>query len=291
MAMLGDLSDFSLPDILQMFERAEKTGQLSIWSPLGIYRIWFHQGRIISAIAPDEQHKLKQLLNDHASINPSILTSLSATSPLSEPLGNLLRKRELITPASLAQVFRLQIKAGLYALFALKSGQFRFAANVPLPYEEMTGLSKGALEVAMEGLRQMEVLDQAAQELPQHDSTFIRLATELPLLKLSSLEWSIWDCISPDKSLQKIALQVGADVLEVRKVCLRLMQIGLIEEVTSVTISVEAPTAAPAENLHPQRWSLPSASTHPQADTADLAKTAINPGLLNRLASVLKAIR
>lgn len=291
MAMLGDLSDFPLPDILQMFERAEKTGQLSIWSPLGIYRIWFHQGRIISAIAPDAQYQLKQLLCTHASIEPSILTSFSSASPLSEPVGNLLRKRELITPAHLAQIFRLQIKAGLYTLFALKSGQFRFAANVPLPYEEMTGLSKGALEAAMEGLRQVEELDQQEKELPSPDSTFIRLATELPLLKLSNLEWSTWDCISPDKSLQKIALQMNADVLEVRKVCLRLMQIGLIEEVTSATISTEAPAAPSARTLRHHGWSLPSASKQPQTDTADLAKTTINPSLLNRLASVLKAIR
>ncbi len=60
MAMLGDLSEFSLSDILQMFERAAKTGQLSIWAPTGIHRIWFYQGRVITALSPDKQKHLRR---------------------------------------------------------------------------------------------------------------------------------------------------------------------------------------------------------------------------------------
>ena len=42
MAIVGDLQEFSLPDLLQLIEKGSKTGQLSVWAPNGIYKIWFY---------------------------------------------------------------------------------------------------------------------------------------------------------------------------------------------------------------------------------------------------------
>jgi len=64
MSMLGNLTEFALPDIFQMFERSGKTGRLSIWALTGRYRIFFYQGRIIAAMPPESQYALKQILID-----------------------------------------------------------------------------------------------------------------------------------------------------------------------------------------------------------------------------------
>jgi hypothetical protein len=50
MAMLGDLQEFSLGDLLHLMEKGKKSGQLSVWAPNGIYRIWLYQGRVIAAL-------------------------------------------------------------------------------------------------------------------------------------------------------------------------------------------------------------------------------------------------
>lgn len=298
MAMLGDLSEFSLPDILQMFERAAKTGQLSIWAPTGIYRVWFYQGRIIAPLSPDKQHHLKQLLVDCQVIDQQTVLQLNALFPLNEPVGSYLRKQELISPSQLATVFRQQLKTGLYSLFALKVGQFRFAANVPLPYDEMTGMSKGGMDAAMEGLRQVDSLTQTHKDLPQPDSALVKTATELPLLKLSGLEWGIWERVSPEIQVRVIAQQLQTDLLEVRKACLRLVQVGLVEEIPMVLttpLSRVSVSTSPSEKLTREPSGSRKIGTIPQeiSRTAqtESKKSSINTTLLGRLTTVLKAMR
>lgn len=292
MAMLGDLSEFSLPDILQMFERAAKTGQLSIWAPTGIHRIWFYQGRVITALTPDKQQYLRQLLIDCQAIDSQTALHLSTFCQLNEPLGSYLRKQSLTSPAQLAIVFRQQLKTGLYSLFALKSGQFRFAANVPLPYDEMTGMSKGGMDAAMEGLRQFESLEQNLKDLPQPDSTLVKMASELPLLKLSSLEWGIWERIGAENPVRVIAQQLRVDLLDVRKACLRLIQVGLIEEIpvslATPPIAVSVPSRRELKSEKLARETFQKASKESEIAAT---KAPVNATLLSRLTTVLKAMR
>jgi signal recognition particle receptor subunit beta len=141
MAMVGDLQEFSLCDLLHLIERGRKTGQLSIWAPNGIYRIWFYQGRVVTAIPPQPEHSLENLLANSRGVRGQDVAR-STPHPLNEPLGHCLQRQGLITPAALAKLFRHQLQTGLYSLFALESGQFSFLPNVPMPYREMTGLSK-----------------------------------------------------------------------------------------------------------------------------------------------------
>jgi Domain of unknown function (DUF4388) len=285
MAMIGDLGEFSLPDILQMFERASKTGQLSIWSPTGIHRVWFYQGRVITALLPEEKQQLRKLLIDCRAIDQNTALRLKILHSLEEPLGNYLKKQNLISAAQLATVFRQQLKIGLYSLFALQEGQFRFAANVPAPYDEMTGMSKGGMDAAMEGLRKVEFLEQFQKDLPQPDSTLVKTTSELPLVKLSGLEWGIWERIGSQIPIRAISEQLQADLLEVRQACLRLIQVGLVEENTASLISAPLPiskTVSPT-NLHPQETIKDSAEVS--------APPAVSTTLLSRLTSLLKARR
>jgi Domain of unknown function (DUF4388) len=292
MAMLGNLSEFSLPDILQMFERSGKTGQLSVWAPTGIYRVWFYQGRVIASISPESQHRLKQLLVDCQAIDGEMALHLDTLTPLNEPLGSYLRKQSLIAPPQLAMVFRQQLKLGLYDLFSLQSGQFRFGANVPLPYEEMTGISKGSMEAAMEGLRQVESLAQNLKDLPQPDSTLIKMASELPLLKLSSLEWGIWERISVDNPVRAIAQQLQTDLLEVRKACLRLIQVGLLEEIPASLANAPSAASLPSPRALALDQSAKSiAQKTSKGSETEAKKPPINMTLLSRLTTVLKAMR
>jgi Domain of unknown function (DUF4388) len=285
MAMLGDLGEFSLPDILQMFESAAKTGQLSIWAPTGIFRIWFYQGRVITALTPEKPQQLRQLLIDAQAIDQRTALQLKVLYQLEEPLGNYLKKQSLISSAQLATVFRQQLKIGLYHLFTLKEGQFRFAANVPLPYDEMTGMSKGGMDAAMEGLRNLESFEHFKKDLPQPDSTLLKTTSELPLVKLSSLEWGIWERISSRMPVRAIAEQLQTDLLQVRQASLRLIQVGLVEEIpASLGSGLDSKSGS-------TKKTTPHLQETPKVSATESAPYAVSTTLLSRLASVLKARR
>ncbi|MDX2270949.1 MAG: DUF4388 domain-containing protein [Cyanobacteriota bacterium] len=284
MAMVGDLQEFSLPDLLQLIERGSKTGQLSVWAPNGIYRIWFYQGRIIAAVPPEKEHHLEQLLANSGFSSDRVVAKLASLCPLNEPLGICLQRQDLIAPPALAKLFRQQLRMGLYSLFSLEGGQFSFTANAPMPYGEMTGLSKGSTAAIMEGLRLLETSQKPVEDLPQPDDRFFRTSHELPLFKLSTLEWSIWEQVSPYRKLHDIAQLLHADLLEVRRAAARLKTVGLIDLYTDKSTSSQ---------LTPKEASVPAQPlpTSPVKSRIEGSPEPISSSLLSRLASVLRGIR
>ncbi len=293
MAIVGDLQEFSLPDLLQLIERGSKTGQLAVWAPSGIYKVWFYQGRVIAALPPQEEHCLESLLARSGLVSERVVAKLASFCSLDEPLGRCLQRQDLISPSALAKLFRHQLQVGLHSLFSLESGQFSFLPNAPMPYREMTGLSKSATAAVLEGLQQLKLEQRSEENLPQPDSRFWRTTTELPLYKLSALEWGILEQVSPSRKLTALAQTLGADLLEVRYACARLAKLGLISPCDGPTvIAPSSPlgcadkSAAVADSLEATKEKL-SAKLLPFQEGNERVK----PSLVTRLATLLKGVR
>lgn len=298
MAISGDLSAFPLPLILEIFERRSKTGQLSIWSPTGIHQISFHQGRVVTAIAPEQNYTLKQILMASTQLSEAGLNYLQQHTMLHEPIGSIMKRQGLIISSTLALAFRQQIQVGILRLFHQRKGQFHFTIDAPLPYAEMTGMSQGSIEVAMLGLRKTEENDQNNDDFPRLDSIFIRTKKELPLLNLSSLEWGIWENVEPDQTLADLSHTLKADLLEVRKACYRLAQIGLLTKVIGRSRPTKTSPTVSSIRTNPTtaRQEIPVLSSADSQEMIDkkIHKTqeeAVNSNLLNRFASLLRSVR
>jgi hypothetical protein len=291
MAMLGDLQEFSLCDLLHLMEKGKKAGQLSIWAPNGIQRIWFYQGRVVAALTPEEKHRLESLLTRFGLVDEQVVSQLVARG-LEEPLGRCLQRQGLISPVDLAKLFRHQLQVGLYSLFALESGQFSFLPNVPMPYREMTGLSKGATAAVLEALQQLKLEQQPEKDLPEPDSCFWRTSTELPLFKLSALEWGILEQVSPSRKLTALAQALGSDLLEVRYACARLANLGLISPCEGPTVLARSghlelsKSIAEEVNPEPVRERLGARVPGLQDEGGP-----VKPSLVSRLATLLKGMR
>lgn len=298
MAMTGDLSDFSLANLLQVIERGGKSGQLSIQTPNGIYTIWFYQGRIVATASPNSRHALQYLLGESQTISDRAVTKLASFCPSREPLGLCLKRQSLISPTGLTELFRQQLQVGLYPLFDLDSGRFRFDSKASLPYGEMTGLSKGAMEAALEGLRRGRPQTQTPERLPEPDQRFIRTHEELPMLRLSPAEWSILENISPHRRLREISFLLEEDLLVTRQICAMLLNMGLIEIVEisdpeAVTEPVRLGLGGQVQSAISREPILIyssgcSRSSDPTAGSTDHHP---NPTLLNRLMTVLRRMR
>jgi len=291
MAIVGDLREFSLPDLLQLVERGSKTGQLSIWAPNGIYKIWFYQGRVIATLPPEEEHRLERLLARSALVSDRVVEKLASFCGAQEPLGRYLQRQGLISPADLAKLFRHQLQVGLYCLFALEVGQFSFLTGVPMPYREMTGLSKSATAAVLEALQQIKWDQRPEEDLPQPDSYFWRTSTELPLYKLSALEWGILEQVSPSRRLTDVARALGADLLEVRYACARLAKLGLISPCEGS--AAIAPSLPASDQLTGVAGNLETAKEKLSAKLPSFSEESgqVKPSLVARLATLLKAVR
>ncbi len=291
MAMIGDLEDFGLAELLQVIGRGSKSGQLSVWTPSGVSHIWFYQGRVVAASPPGGQPDLQQRLQQNPEIQVQcggsaerVVTKLAnLCGPSTHPLGACVRKQGLISGGGLTLVFRQQLQDGVYPLFELESGQFNFNAKAPIPYGEMTGLSKECLDIAIEGLRRVKSRDQQIRNLPSAEACFCRTSDDLPLARLSPVEWNVWERVSPHRLLQEIAQEMEIDLPTIQYTCGRLLQVGLIQE-TVHSSSVAQPSKVPGS------WeALDVISSDPAEPERE--KEPINSSLLNRLASALRGIQ
>jgi hypothetical protein len=291
MAIVGDLQEFSLPDLLQLIEKGSKTGQLSVWAPNGIYKIWFYQGRVIAALPPEEEHRLEGLLARSGLVSERVVEKLASFCGPEEPLGRCLQRQGLISPVALAKLFRHQLQVGLYSLFALEAGQFSFLPSVRLPYREMTGLSKGASAVVLEALQQLKLEQRPEESLPQPDSYFWRTSSELPLYRLSPLEWGVLEGVSPSRNLAELARALGADLLEVRYACARLAKLGLISPCDGPTAIV--PSLLVSDKLTAVAESLEAAKEKPSTKLPSFSQGSdrVKPSLVSRLATLLRGVR
>lgn len=279
MAMLGDLKEFSLLELFKLVERGAKSGQLTIGSEIGIYRITFFKGRVVTASCPEAERQLSRLLAQSGLVSDRVVTKLASFCPLDEPLGACLCKQDLITPVALAQVFRQQLRLGIYPLLSLGEGPFKFANNTPLPYREMTGLSQRAVVVALEGLRHPDYTYQCETDLPPPETCLCRVGSEPPAFRLTPLEWSILERLPRQGShtrLLDLSQRLATDLLKVRQVCDRLLRVEVIAE------------ADPDERTEDV---LPSLQAIKRSAAPELSPSEPPATLLNRFATVLRSMQ
>jgi hypothetical protein len=234
MAMIGDLQAFALPDLLRTLGNARQSGQLSVWSREGVYRIWLNQGAVSAAIAPHPESSLQRLCVDV--MDPSVgalLEPLRPTkTPLLEPLGNWLRQQDWLTEEKQALVFQLQLHAGLYPLFELAVGQFYFVGDmVPLPYWDMTGLELNTLEAIAQGLNTVNS-KAPAELLPSLDTQFVTVTAAPPTLRLSLVDKRLLQWFGQPNTIQSLCQVLKVEPLELQKACKRLLHLRLIKAVT-----------------------------------------------------------
>lgn len=283
MAMVGNLHDFSFSELLHILGRGSKTGQLSVWAPSGIAHIWFYQGRIVCAAPPGQTSNLQQQLaldvelqSKCSGSSEQVLSKLaSLCCPVNQPLGSCLRKQGLISPSGLVRAFRQQLNKGVYILFELENGHFKFKSTAPMPYGEMTGLSKDCMDIALEGLRRLEMQKQQLINLPDESACFRRSSDDLPSVRLSPIEWSVWEQVSPHRQLRHIALELETELVEIQQVCGRLLHVGLIQATAY---------------LPPLPTRRPEASD-PNFSTVEKDLSNVSGSLLRRLTAVLRGIQ
>ncbi|MDM7326986.1 MAG: DUF4388 domain-containing protein [Thermosynechococcus sp. Uc] len=256
MKITGYLSEFSLGEIFRFLEQGQKTGCLSIKpvetetlsiAPLKHHYIFFRLGQIVAATHELDHQGLQQLIDQRGFIRVTTIHRLLKLYPLNQPLGLLLKTQGALDSQQLQLLFKQQVLTPIPELFSLAEGWFKFDANHPLPLAEMTGLSAPPRDVALAGLRLLRDWTPLMDKLPLPDSTVISLSEGQPPCHLNPVEWRVWEYVDKTVTLEGIAQALNLPVLEVQKICFRLMVAGLVEEIPNISTepSPSSPTPLP----------------------------------------------
>ncbi|MBW3566106.1 MAG: response regulator [Acidobacteria bacterium] len=120
MSLLGRLEDLSIPDIVQIVFLSRRTGMLEIIDGDQRWCIYFRQGRIVAAAAP-EAGNLGTYLRQRGLASPDILSKLDSGTPA----GDLI-DAELISPEQLGEAAKLMIAEVVGSLREKARGEFNF---------------------------------------------------------------------------------------------------------------------------------------------------------------------
>jgi len=246
MKITGYLSEFSLAEIFRFLEQGHKTGCLSIKpveEPDEIpaflladeYYIFFHHGNIAAATTTLDHQGLQRLMEKRGWLRSTTVQKILPLCPVNISMGLCLKSQGAIDAEHLQLLFKQQVLSPIPQLFSIKEGLFKFDDQHPLPYREMTGLSASPMEITLAGLRLLRDWIPLMDKLPLPTSTIVSTVQGKPPYHLNAVEWQVWEHINGNLSIAAIAKATNLPLLEVQKICFRLMVIGIAEEVAGIS--------------------------------------------------------
>ncbi len=281
MAISGQLSEFSLPELFQFLEQGKKTGLLTLKSAPDLesglqsnHYIWLRQGRIVAAANSLDNQGLIKLIVTRKWLSDRVVSKMAQVRPDPIPMGLYLKSQALLNAEQLKILFYAQVMQQVCALFTLKDGKFKFDSKAILPMAEMTGLSTTGNKVTLAGLRNLRDWSALADKMPAATSGLISLINDKPKLSLNKSEWQVWEYTNGTVELEKIAEQLRLPLDKVLKIAFRLILVGIAEEVPVVV--------TPTTNLIPE---IPSQQ---EMELDGVAQKEVSQSFLQNLVGFLR---
>ncbi len=240
MAIKGNLQNFSITQLLNLINLAQKTGTLVVEGPIDTARISFSGGKLAYSRLEKIHDTLDAVLYRAKKLSRAqhrLIASRSSDMSDKE-LGLLLINANYISQEDVLASLRLEFISVLDNIVSWDEGNFRFDDNIMPPGGKIT-LEIGLENIIMEGVRRLREWQHLRDELPSLEVALNfadRPGSNLRNINLSVKEWRVVSYINPKNSIQQIANTIKMDDLEIRQIVYGLLQAGLIELVRSEAI-------------------------------------------------------
>ncbi len=233
MALKGNLRDFSITQLLNLVNLAQKTGMLDIQGPNERAEMYFREGRLGYAGLASEDNSLAGVLYRGGKLTKAqyqVLTQRAANLSDKE-LGLLLVNAGYLTQQEILDSLKNHYVEVVRRLFTWVEGFFRFDAQAGPPDGKI--LTRISLEnLIIEGSRQMREWEHLQDEIPDLNLALKfsdRPGTNLRRLNLSVEEWRVVSYVNPKNTIRRIMQATKMNELEIRRIVYGLLQAGIVE--------------------------------------------------------------
>jgi hypothetical protein len=237
MALQGKLGDFSVTQLLNLINLANKSGSLIVQGPNESARLIFRDGKLAYAqLASDKdgfQGSLPTVLHRAEKVNDAQLNTLRlrAASMSDKELGLLLINAGYVTQHDILDSLQAHYVEIVQQLFTWVEGKFKFESGQDVPENKIP--VRIALEnLIMEGSRQTHEWEQLNVEIPNLDMALAftdRPGINLKKVNLNVEEWRVVSYINPKNSIRQIAKASKMSDLDIRRIVYGLLQAGLVK--------------------------------------------------------------
>ena len=169
MALMGDLSDLSLPDLLYIFNLRGMTGRLTLQSGNDDALLYFQRGKLVHVTSSKISQHLGQLLVRLGKITMEQLGSalaMQASTHANQALGAILIDQGWISADDLNTVLTYQAEEVLYRVLSWTEGSFSFA-----------GVETGALRLPLRDLNVEKIILEATRRVDEWSMIRARISS------------------------------------------------------------------------------------------------------------------
>jgi hypothetical protein len=239
MAIKGNLHDFTLTQLLNLINLAQKTGTLMVEGSNEAIEVFFTDGKLAYAQTGQEDNSLVGILHKTQLLSSAQYRGIkSNVNGMSDKeLGLLLINANYFSQQDILFSLQNHFVDVLKRLFTWMEGFFQFETDVSPPEDKIT-VRVNLENIILEGSRQIKELEHIDDEIPSLDIgvKFVdRPEANVVNLKLSPEEWRVIPYVDPKNTLRQIAKVTELNDIEIRTVIYSLVQAGIVEMVRPVT--------------------------------------------------------
>jgi hypothetical protein len=234
MALKGNLSDFTITQLLNLVNLAKKTGSLVIEGPSETAKVTFQDGKLAFAqIGNPSDNGLGIILHNAKMISKAQYGSLESRSDemSDKELGMMLINSGYVTQQDIIESLQTHFVEILQKLFSWAEGMFQFNADDIVPDDKIP-VRVDLENIIMEGSRKLREWEQLKDEIPNLDMALQftdRPGVNIRSVNMSVEEWRVVSYINPKNSINQIAKATKLSEADIRRIVYSLLQAGLVE--------------------------------------------------------------
>ena len=247
MALRGNLRDFTITQLLNLINLANKTGTLVIDGAAEQAFVSFREGKLAYAKIGKDDGSLASVLYKANKINVNQYKAIVDRSGqmTDKELGLLLINAGYVSRDDILLNLQAYFTDMVRRLFTWVEGVFRFEAEM-LPPDDRINVRLDLENIIIEGSRQLRELEQLQDEIPSLDMALKFTDRPLTNVNLSVDEWKVVKFVDPKNTMRQIAKTNKLTEIEIRRIVYGLLQAGLVELARPADAPVPMPTAKPA---------------------------------------------
>ncbi len=259
MALRGNLRDFSITQLLNLINLANKTGTLVVEGPNQTALVAFREGKLAYAQIDQEDGSLAAVLHKSKKLTTGQYKSIQqrAAHISDKELGLLLINAGYLSQDDILINLQQYFIDIIHRLFTWVEGFFHFE-NDSLPPDDRISVRLDLENLIIEGSRLLREWEELQDEIPSLDMALKftdRPGTNLRNINLSVEEWRVVSFIDPHNTIRQIATATKMNDLEIRRIVYSMLQAGLVETTRLESAVARAPSLRvfPSEDKEEQK--------------------------------------
>jgi uncharacterized protein DUF4388 len=255
MALRGNLRDFTITQLLNLINLAQKTGTLVVDGPSEQAYVSFREGKLAYARVGQDDGSLALVLHkaNKLSVNQYRAIVERAGRISDKELGLLLINAGYLSQDEILANLQGYFTEIIRRLFTWVEGFFRFEGEM-LPPDDRINVRLDLENIIIEGSRQLREWEQLQDEIPSLEMALKFTDRPLKNVNLSVEEWRVVSYINPKNSMKQIAQTNKMNDIEIRRIVYGLLQAGLAEIIRPEGMVIpQSPKTFPTQNKEEQK--------------------------------------